>query len=477
MSTQDIEFKPLVGPNLTCEIASQLRDLLGRGLLLGGDKLPGTRDLAREFGVARGTVVAALDTLIAEGLLETRRGAGTFVTPGCKLVARSDKGPREAPPPARTITPDIDLPFAGRLNFQPCRPSMELFPQTAWRRAMADAGARRPSPDYGHAQGEAELRVAIAAYLCRARGLDVGADQILITNGAIHAMHVLAALYLTADDAVAVEDPGYPLARQAFAQTGARVVPVPVDGDGLIVDDLPDAKLVYVTPSHQFPTGERLSLARRQQLIDWAIANRALILEDDYDGEFRYDVAPLPPMAAMNAGGSVVYFGTFSKSLFPSLRLGFAAGPRELIGHMANWRAVHDYQTNSTTQLALAKFIDNGQFEKHVHRMRRLYAKKRELLGDAIDASSLRARVTGTDSGLNALVRLDTPLSATVIADRARLSGLGVTPIARYGASSNIEDKALVLGYAALDEARIEAGIEALTQVVAAAERQCAGGS
>ncbi|MEO1573512.1 MAG: PLP-dependent aminotransferase family protein [Pseudomonadota bacterium] len=474
MSTQAIEFAPLSGPNRAADIAGQLRRMLGRGQLQGGDRLPSTRDLARDLGVARGTVVSALDTLIAEGLLEARRGSGTFVTAGCKLVSRATHGPREAPPRPNAVRPDTDPHLPGVLEFRVCRPSVDDFPQNAWRRAVADAAGRRPAPDYGDAQGEPELRVAIASYLCRARGLDVSADEVIVTNGAVHAMQILAGLYLDASTTVAFEDPGYPLARQIFARPGARVIPIPVDCGGLCVEklDATGAKLVYVTPSHQFPTGERLSLPRRQQLIDWAAANDALILEDDYDGEFRYDVTPLPPMAAMNAGGSVVYFGTFSKTLFPSLRIGFAVGPRSLIRDMARYRTITDYQTNSITQLGLANFIENGQFEKHVQRMRRRYARKRAALRDAIERTGLPATIRGTDSGLNAMIQLDSALTATVIADRARLKGVGVTPIARYTVSGDVRDNALVLGYAALSEGQIAEGVDILAREVARCDAQ-----
>ena len=292
------------------------------------------------------------------------------------------------PESLKTVIPDVDEPFVGELNFQACRPSLEAFPQKAWRRAAADAASRLPKSDYGDPQGELELRIAIAAYLCRARGLDVNAEEIIITNGAIQAMFLIANLYLSPEATVAFEDPGYPLARQTFEMTGAKILATPVDEQGLCVDKLPrdggNIKFVYVTPSHQFPSGARMSIQRRQQLLEWAKRNNALILEDDYDGEFRYDIAPLPPMAAMSASGFVIYMGTFSKTLFPSLRLGFAAGPKALIKEMISYRAVTDYQTNSLTQLTLASFIESGEFEKHVHRMRRIYAKKRLCLRNAI---------------------------------------------------------------------------------------------
>lgn len=447
--------------------------MLDNSILTAGDKLPSSRALAADLGVARGTVMAALDTLIAEGFLIARHGSGTFVSRACAGPSQRRVSRKQPPPPIKTVLPDVDVPFTGPLNFQACRPSLEAFPQGAWRRAAADAASRLPRSDYGDPQGELELRIAIAAYLCRARGLDVNADEIIVTNGAIQAMHVISNLYLSAGSGVAFEDPGYPLARQAIAMTGAHMRPVAVDQDGLRVGDLPadggDLKFVYVTPSHQFPTGQRLSLQRRQDLLDWACRNDVLILEDDYDGEFRYDIAPLPPMASMCVNGLVVYFGTFSKTMFPSLRLGFAAGEKSLIKEMAAYRAVTDYQTNSLAQLALASFIENGEFEKHVHRMRRLYAKKRQCLRAAIDDSQLDGVLTGTDSGINALIRLKTDISASNIADRARLEGIYVTPVARYNLSAASRDNALVFGYGAVSEEQIVTGIDKLASIVRSA--------
>lgn len=471
MSDMSLNFLPLSGGNLSVEIAAQIRRMLDSGTLNKGDKLPATRVLARELDVARGTVVAALDSLIAEGFLVTKRGSGTFVSedwvPATPLVPERT----QIPPRLFSIKPDVDVSPRGVLNFQTCRPSMEVFPQTAWRRAAADAASRLPSADYGDPQGELELRIAIAAYLCRARGLDVNADEIIITNGAVQAMHVLGQIYLDGDSAIAFEDPGYPLARQTFGMTGAKIQDIPIDEEGFCVDALSlqreRAKLIYVTPSHQFPTGVRLSLARRQALLDWAVTQNALILEDDYDGEFRYDIAPLPPMAAMNTNGYVVYFGTFSKTMFPSLRVGYAAGPKELIQEMAAYRAVTDYQTNSQTQLALASFIESGEFEKHVHRMRRVYSKKRKRLRDVIAQTQMPATLSGIDSGLNALLRLDADVSATQLADRARLKGIEFTPLSRYAHTRFASDDALVLGYGALSEAEIETGVTKLAAIMA----------
>jgi GntR family transcriptional regulator/MocR family aminotransferase len=418
--------------------------------------------------VARGTVISALETLVAEGVLEAQHGSGTFVSGACAATALIDAP--NAPLGVRDLTPDVDTATAEAINFQPCRPSLELFPQVEWRRCVADAASARPSSDYGDPQGELELRVAIAAYLCRARGLDIEADQIIITNGAIGAIDLVGRQYLSPGDRCVMENPGYPLGRQVLAGHGATIHDAAVDADGMLTDQLPtgapSVQLAYLTPSHQFPTGGRLSLQRRRELLDWACEQRVLLLEDDYDGEFRYDMAPLPPMIAMAPCGHVLYLGTFSKTLFPSLRIGYAAGDRRIVQRLSALRVATDYQTNTIMQRALARFIASGQFERHVQKMRRFYARKRKRLQTAVETSGVPGRLVGMQSGLDALLQLDSALSATSVADRASLQGVKVVPIARYAGQRGVADNALVLGYAALSDEQITRGIEILAQIL-----------
>lgn len=465
-------FTPLGGSQRTAGLITQLRDMVHTGDLPPGAKLPASRRLAADLGVARGTVVSALETLVAEGLLETRRGAGTFVSNVCCPSNKISIAGRAPPLGQHVETADVDPVVSGDLNFQACRPSLELFSQTAWRRAAAFAASAQPSSDYGDPQGEPALRIAIASYLCRARGLDIDPAEILITHGAIQAIGLLSQLYVEPGDTVVFEEPGYPLARQSFENASARIAPVGVDCDGLDVSQLDSmrgpVRLIYVTPSHQFPTGARLSLERRQQLLNWAVANDALILEDDYDGEFRYDIAPLAPMAAMGAGGFVMYLGTFSKTLFPSLRIGYAAGDRRIIAKLAALRAAADYQTSALTQLTLARFIDTGDFERHIFRTRKLYAGRRQCLMDALAESDLPAQLCGMSSGLNSLIRLDTPMPAGLIAEQARLAGITIAPLSRYSVDPKSTDNALVFGYAAASEAAIRTGVQELARIIRA---------
>lgn len=454
------------------QLVTAIREALGRGQLQPGDRLPPTRRLATELGVSRGTVVTAMELLIAEGLLESRVGSGTFVS---KAAVRESSPRRTVAAPAlpeagRIPQPDVDGPASCRVDLRPCRPSVEEFPLLAWRRCLSWASSSRPTPDYGDPRGDEGLRREIADYLRRARGLAAEPEEILVTQGALQAMHLLASLYLDARSRVVLEDPCYPLARQIFARAAGGTLALEVDECGMLVDELPRSgsavKLVYVTPSHQFPIGSRLSLERRHTLVDWAERNRAIIVEDDYDGEFRYDVPPLPPMAAM-APGLVVYCGTFSKTLFPGLRLGFAVADRRLIDALAAQRALLEYAPSAPLQDALRRFIAGGHFERHVHRMRRVYAAKRRKVAEIVAAGPLDARLSGLDSGLSALVQVDEEVSADALSRRAAERGILVPALSRYSftKTSTIRRNALVVGYA---EPRLEALEEGLRETLGA---------
>ncbi len=470
MSLTHLNIPPLTTGNKTAQIVEHIREFIAAGTLKAGNQLAPTREMAAELGVARGTVVTAIEILVAEGLLVSRTGSGTFVSEDCHLGSYTTSEPMFYPAPAYVMEPDVDVAVDIPYNFQACRPSLEAFPRMAWRKAAAQAASIIPASDYGDPRGDLGLREQIAAYLQRARGLTAQADEIIVTNGAIQAMQILAQIYIRSGDQVVFEEPGYPLARQVFATTGAEISAVGVDDKGLKVDALPAdggrIKLVYVTPSHQFPTGTRLSLSRRAKLLEWAGRHNALILEDDYDGEYRYDIPPLPPLAAMCAKNHVVYFGTFSKTLFPSLRLGYAVAPKAVITAMAACRTLADYETNQLTQLTLKSFIETGEFEKHIQRMRRIYGKKRACLQQAIADSAFPGELRGIDSGMNGLVRLSTPMTATAISELAVQYGISVTPESRYCSQSPAKDDGLVLGYSALTTEQIQQGISKLAQLI-----------
>lgn len=464
---------------LTAQLIAQIRRSIVARELRPGDRLPASRVLALELGVARGTVTTALETLVAEGLLQSRAGSGTYVSDDAAryselgLTSLSPNVPSQADlqgaisRSVRVLSPEIDAVLNVQIDFRPCRPSLEAFPNMLWRRCLARAGSTSPSPDYGDPRGDLGLRQTLVNYLRRARGLMCSVDQIIITNGALHAMQLLSATCLDAGAKVVVENPGYRLARQCFQLAGASVHGCAVDDSGLVVDQLPhganNIRLVCVTPSHQFPTGIRLSLGRRHDLIRWAEERDALILEDDYDGEFRYDIAPLAPMAALS-NRCVVYCGTFSKTMFPGLRIGFAVAPKPLIEALAAYRTITEYAPNSVLQTALAHFIEAGHYEKHIHTMRRIYARKRKLLADALKQSTFAAELKGLDSGLNAFVQLRPGLSGTALSEKALGLGIDLPPTRRYAMDDSVPDDSVIFGYGGLTLDQIERGVALLNR-------------
>lgn len=454
------DLDPSLG-SLSKQVARQVRAAIISGRLRPGDRLPASRAWARELGVARGTLTTALEVLTAEGVLEARVGAGTFVT----QAAPPPEGPppeTKAPPPPRVLPfPAIDAAASEGIDLRPCRPCVEDFPIDLWRRCLGLAAHTLPSPDYGDPRGEPELREEIATHLRRARGLSAHVDEIIVTHGAVHAMHLLASLYLSASSSVVFEEPGYPLARQIFTLTGAQIHLCEVDEHGLRTEQLPrgepNVDLAYVTPSHQFPMGGRLSLARRRDLIAWATQASCIIVEDDYDGEFRYDVAPLAPLASL-APHTVVYCGTFSKTMFPGLRLGFAVAPRPIVEAMAALRATAEYAPSTPLQRALTFFLREGHYARHVHRMRRKYAQRRRVVAEVLDGLRAPAALLGLDSGLSVCLRLSSPC-ARALSAAARSRGVLIPTLDTYRSRPSDEDATLVCGYAASSPEALERGL------------------
>lgn len=461
-----VELKRGAG-SLAKQLASYIRTCIIRGELSAGDRLPSTRALARDLNLARGTVTEAIECLVSEGLLEGRPGAGTFVSDAANLSV-TPKTSASHDPAFELLAqpnPDIDERQTCKIDFRPCRPSVEAFPVQAWRRCLSLAASAPLESDYGDPLGDYTLRQTLCEYLRRARGLSVDPASVLITNGSVHAMHLLSQIYLTGSSKVFFEDPGYPLARQTFSLSGAEIIACPVDEDGLIVEALPERvepnALVYVTPSHQFPTGSRLSLQRRHDLIAWAAFNNAIIVEDDYDGEYRYDVPPLAPLRTLSPN-TVVYCGTFSKTLFPGLRIGFAIASKPIIEAMATYRALSEYTANTQTQKALTHFIFEGHFERHILRMRRIYRKKRQRVVDCLQHANRPAKVTGLESGLNVLMEFDENISSKRLQSFAASEGVLFQALSRYVLNQTAVRNSIVVGYAVPSLDEIEHGLDVL---------------
>lgn len=468
--------------DLVARIYRSLRDGVRDGRLRPGDRLPPSRELARTLDVSRGTVATAYERLTAEGFLEGRVGAGTFVAAGAgvdvgagavgQAGGAASPAPRDGglrPRPGWVAAPWSPGPrAAARYDFTVGVPDARLFPYDTWRRLIAAEWRHGREPaGYADPAGHPGLRDAVARYVGYARSVRAGADDVVVTGGAQQALDLVARVLLAPGDVVAVEEPGYPPAREAFAAYGARVVGVPVDGDGLVVSRLPaEARLVYVTPSHQFPLGVAMSLPRRLELLAWAGAHDAGIVEDDYDSEYRFADRPLEPLHGLDAGGRVVYVGTFSKTLLPGLRLGFVVVPPGLHRAVRTARSLADGHGPVATEAALARFMDEGLLARHIRRTGKVYGERRSALLAGLDgALAPYLEPVPSAAGLHvcALLRSGDAATADAVADavagRARAGGVLVEPLGRYRAEAGGRG-GLVLGYGAIDAADVPAGLD-----------------
>ncbi len=419
----DLFVDPAHPRRTSAALLDQIRSAVADGRLVCGDRLPTSRALATDLGVARSTVTMVYDRLVAEGILDARVGDGTYVA---ELWTRPEAGrPVRRPPangrPLPAVADDVAGDAEQTIDLRTGRPDPRLFPLGAWRRAVLDAAAVRP-PGYGDAAGLPELRAAIAARIRRVRGLVVTADQVLITAGAQQGFDLCARVFVAAGDTVSIEDPGYEPARRAFEARGARIDAVPVDAEGIVADRIDRAsRLVYVTPSHQSPTGVTMSARRRRSLLDRAYADDLVVLEDDYDTEYRYVERPLEPLHRLDPDGRVIYLGTFSKTLSPSLRIGFLIAPRLLVDELTRARAAVDVQPPHLTQAAVASLILNGELDRHIRRTGAAYRARHELVRARIEALHRDGLVPApwpSHAGLHSMIELHADADATAIRNR-----------------------------------------------------------
>lgn len=464
---------------LHAQLVEQFRHAILSQQLPAGVRLPATRALASELGISRNVVVAAFDELISEGYLDARVGSGTYVAgdlpplPGGALPTPAGMPRWLKGDPAGAYPP---LP-PGAIDFRLGQPTIAPLPLDVWRGAWREVTHALPFTEYGPAAGDPQLRAAIAGYLGRARGIICGPEDVIVTTGAAQALDSIARVTLVAGDLVAIENPGYTEARDALNARGARIVPVPVDDDGLRVDFLPTGTnaplLVYVTPSHQYPLGARLPIGRRMALLEWASANDSLIVEDDYDSEFRFDAPPLPTLAGLDQAGHVAYIGTFSKVLTPSLRVAYLVAPRPLRERIERLPAVTARLVAWPVQRALATLITTGDLERHIRRMRRHYATKRAAVRDALAPIAHLAQLQGLDAGLHAYLALRPDLDPRAIFRRAAARGVIVYPLDPYYIGEP-DRCGLLLGYGGLELTEITRGaailVEVITEIAAAKE-------
>ncbi|MBC6446071.1 MocR-like pyridoxine biosynthesis transcription factor PdxR [Actinokineospora xionganensis] len=408
---------------LSAQIYRQLLDAVLDGRLRPGERLPPSRELAGRLSVSRNTVGVAYDRLTAEGFLVGRVGAGTFVCDRPATRSRSARASAEVLPRARWRSVPVEAPsWEPRFDFRVGVPDVELFPWATWRRLVSSSLRRSAvrSADYADPAGERVLREAVARHVGLARSVHAGPDDVVITQGAQQALDLIARVLVDPGDVVAVEEPGYLPARRLFAAHGARVVGVPVDAEGLVVAALPSsARVVYTTPSHQFPLGIPMSVARRAELLAWAGRRGAVVVEDDYDSEFRFSDRPLEPLQSLDGQGRVIYVGTFSKTLLPALRLGFLVAAPAVRQAVRAARQLGDWHGEVTGQLALAKFIDEGLLARHVRRAGREYGRRHARIVAVLERDFAGvATLVPSAAGLHVFAETSTSLDARVAGAR-----------------------------------------------------------
>jgi GntR family transcriptional regulator / MocR family aminotransferase len=462
----DLHVEPDTAAGRRAGLERALRDAIRSGRLPPHSRLPSSRALAADLGLSRGTVSAAFDQLVAEGYLTARQGSGTTVS---EFVEHRPAAPATGPA----------VP-AHRHDLRPGRPDVSLFPVAGWLRATRRALGDSRSEIYGYGQpaGRIELRTALAEYLGRARGVLAAPGQIVITSGYVQALALLSrALRAAGAAAVAMEDPGHGFHREVVRRCGLDVLPLPVDEHGARADSLrglaaDGVGAVVVTPAHQYPTGATLHPARRRALAEWARRTGGLIIEDDYDGEFRYDRQPVGAMQGM-APGQVGYVGSASKTLGPGLRLAWMVLPDRLVGPVSGEKLVDDFHTDALSQLTLAEFITSHAYDKQVRMARLRYRRRRDLLISRITGDVLPGiTVRGVAAGLQTLIDLPPggPGEPELMA-AAGQHGVAVEPLGRLWHRPGEHPQGLLVGFGAATERAYPVAVEALIRVLRATRR------
>jgi GntR family transcriptional regulator/MocR family aminotransferase len=480
---RDTLFQPDSKAPLYQALYNHMRAAVLSGELAAGMKLPSTRALAEELNISRNTVLNAYRQLLAEGYLESREGSGTFVahvlpehlltTPQHDAHVMSTQ-----PPEADTFRPSfserakaqiaVSQPSSSGKRPRPFlaeAPALDVFPYSLWSRLVVRQARRMPRSDfmYQDSSGYRPLREAIVAHLMVSRQVHCTPEQVMIVQGSQSALDLAARVLVNPGDPVWLEDPGYSGARGAFLGAGANIIPVPVDREGLVVEvgvtRAPQARLVYLTPSHQFPLGVTMSIPRRLALLDWAKRVNSYIIEDDYDSEFRFATRPLATLQGLDDADRVIYIGTFSKVLFPSLRIGYMILPPALVDPFLKVRRLVDIHSPVLEQAALAEFMMEGHFVRHLRRMRTLYAERRRALVQAV--RGLPLEIDSAEAGIHCVGWLPDGMDDRTLASRAADYDLNLTPISSFGIEPLLR-KGFLLGYGGYDVQEIKDGIKRL---------------
>jgi GntR family transcriptional regulator/MocR family aminotransferase len=482
--TLPIRIEPSRNRTLQEQVYLCIRGSIVNGLIGTDVRLPSTRALAADLGISRTTILLAFERLKAEGYVVPKKGSGLYIAqelPDRQPVLHEVRATRVAQHPLLSVrgralarAPPVDRrspapPHAFRLG----TPAIDLFPVRLWSQIACQCVRSLSSMrlDYSCLTGLLRLREQIAEQV-RSRGTRCDPQQVIIVAGAQRAIDIVFHLLLDVGDRVWIEEPGYPGAHSALISAGARAVCVPVDKEGMNLDRLPPgaagARVAYVTPSHQFPLGVPMSLARRHQLLAWASDSLAWILEDDYDCNFRYDAQPLPCLHALDPDGRVIYLGTFSKTLFPALRLGFLIVPSDLVDDFGRARMASDFHPPVLEQMVLSEFMARDYYQRHVRRMQAEYAERLHTLQTAINRTGVALRLRPVHSGLHAVADLVDVEAERVFAE-ATARNVEVMPLSAYYYGNGERENALLLGFGATRPAATRAGMWRLAAAIDAA--------
>lgn len=445
--------------SLTQQIYEQIRgDILNRELK-EGERLDSSRGLSSTIGVSRNVVLEAYDRLIAEGYVEVRPRSGTFVAKGSSLPLHENNVHRDQ----RMLWTDSEPKL---IDFRGGNPAIDQFPRKKWGQLTKEVCGEAPDRIFGYGEpgGIEELRITLAKYLQRVRGVHCDPDQIMITQGATQALRLITELLIKDGISIAVEDPVTDEMRNIFINAGADLFPVPVDENGILPEHLPKEKklgFVFVIPSHQFPMGGILSIQRRVQLIEYARKMNNYIVEDDYDSEFTYEGAPVPSIQGLDPE-RVIYVGTFSKILSPALRVGYAVLPAHLVEAFRNLKWFHDRHTASIDQLVLSRFIEEGYLDRHVRKMKKIYRKKREILEKCVLSSFKEAKIIGKAAGMHLVVDIPGATFTDDIVNKIKEKGVHIYPVEQYALKKGMHKQQIIMGYGGLTKEEIIEGVEEL---------------
>ncbi|MGA8940423.1 MAG: PLP-dependent aminotransferase family protein [Acidobacteriaceae bacterium] len=461
-------------------LRNALRTEILNGRIEPGSKLPASRELARQYQLSRGTILAALDELLAEGYLEARRGSGTYVSQilpehllHSQQLAEQDGSPSQ-PGPHLSVFASRVHPFTLPVKpenyaFRTNLPALDLFPTTLWAQLASRRLRAATTRDLlgCEAAGYLPLRQVVAQYAHTSRGINCSAEQIIIVSGVQEGLDLSARLLINPSDKVLMEDPGYQGAYTVFQAMDARIVSMRLDAEGAAPreSDFRGSRLVYVTPGHQYPASMTMSLQRRLQLLAWAKKYNTPIFEDDYDSEFRFSGRPLPAMQGLDHGGKVIFCGSFNKVMFPSLRLGYLVLPRNLVEVFASTKAMTTRHQSLLDQATLCEFIEQGHLSRHLRRMRKIYEERFLLLREAAEQHLAGfLEVVNIEAGLQTIGRLQPGFNAETVAERAAQQDIDVVPLSRYCHAVS-PPQSLQIGFAAVQEKNILPGVLKLARI------------